>query len=1022
MKGAWMRPLTNAIAVVLALFGYSSIAAASTLMAVPVVDGSNTGYIGIRQLDNTYPIAADQYWHASGYTVPGDGGGGDFYTGSALHSCASTPNLSGAHWITNMPGIGFSGNSGVVAGMGTESHGHGISSYDMVVNVTTGVSGTVTLATAPTGTDSGATLYFSPDNGGSVIADGESPSHCFYRVSYSYSAKEWGAFENYDPATNTTPNGRDDTIALGNWINANQPHIAVPGSSVIVAPLICNGGGVIQGPPTQAVAESQTAIPQFTIYAPNGSTRFPFSTVSGTIPAMLLMQSQNFSGGPTGCAIHGIGLIADGAGAIDTVHALGTGDLIDGHSYLGNGRYNVSDASTTSNLQIDDSSINDGYAANLYLSSSGVKISRNSVGSAGNGNPSPVGDNIDIMSPSTAPPYASVSDVLISDNIIQQAQGWGLNASNTRFLRAISNYFDDNGKGFPTTTSGIEISNSSVATICGNTVHRNSSGGQQASTPAAPPTTYTPHIHFVGTDDSISLCGNAYVQGLTNGLPGHQTPIIAVRPDYDYDVDTSATPLLTNFSILDNPAPQNYGVYSPGSNPLLPNAVTLLQSSNIPQVPQNFFSGLTLKRLSGTEIQIGAGAAADSTNSAMLTLSSPCTVNLSNSPGYGALDTGTLAIHTTYFFFIISSPGGGNVNCIASTNQNPSFAYVPSYGLTSYAYTTPSSELVFNAAPTTNAPPPTLSSNLKFNPLAGLLPNDYITGTASQFTSGSQLTSLGPYYQSFTGVATPTTPVNLKILNFPTSPGLYGVVPNMLVGDIGSSGGVITSNTYVTNVCYAVGNCIPALAINCSTGGTPPCVGLSQSTSASVSSDTVYFSGNFNFTVNLPSPVTSSATQNQPVTAQGGLYRLVGALYTVGTMAIPPFVQDGETVYLATPVRDVNTPTSLCGPIGTSRVHCQLSVPCGRNLVCATGLKVEAFGRIIGGPNDLLITSFDQNPSTSSNFSMSPGYSTASSTTTTSFPFRLYTNPNGAVGVQASTATGTDAYEMTDGWVFHPSP
>jgi len=998
-------------------FALSSAAATPTLTAIAVIDGSVNSLPGIRQLNDGSGVSANQYWHAAGYFSLADGGGGDFYTGPSLTSCGTT-SITDATWSQNSPVIGFSTNAGVHVGMAlAETIANQLTKYDMVVAV--GPT-SLTLATAPVGTMSGVSLSFSPDNGGSVVADQETSPHCFYRVSYNYSPKEWGAYENFNPAN--LPLSNDDTIPLGNWINANQPHIAVPGLSGITAPLICNDGGIIQGPPTQGVAESNTSIPQFTIYAPNPPppATFAFSIVpgSGIVPPMLQMQPQNLSDvGPARCAIHGVGLIADGAGAIDTVHALGSGDLIDGHSYLAQGRYNVSDAATTSNLQIYDSSINSSYSHGVYLTSSSAKISRNSIAGAGSKNPAPgdVGDDIYIAPAGVAPSGIS-SDILISENIIQQAQGWGLNANNTRFLRAISNYFDDNGKqvtsGGTATLAGIQIANSSLVSICGNTFHRSAAGSQGTSTPTSPPASYTYHVHFTGADDSVSLCGNVYLPGVTNGSTGLAPPI-QIRPDFNYDADPAA--VLTNFSIQDNPASQNYGVYSPGST--TPNAVTLLQSSNIALVPQNFFSGLTLSNVAGSssQVKIARGAAADSTNSAILTLSSPCTVDLSaTTPGLGAVDIAPVQPHTTYYFFVVAAPGGGSANCIASQSQTPSFQNAGAYALTPKTYTIAGSQLVFNAGNSSATPAmPTVSSNLAKNPLAGLAVGDAVTGGGFG-SSFSSITSLSPYYQSWNGTTNGGSP--LVTFSVSVMPPLSGVVPYMVV-----NGPQILIGSFVTVVCPTSSTCLYA-SPSLSACSPVPCVTLNQTVNGTgMNTGPVTFGGNFNFAA---SPAASSTTYPDAVMALGGLYRLVGALYTQTGTDVVPFVQDGQTFYLQTSVMDINTNTPTCAnSFDTHATPCALSVPCGLNATCAQGVKVEAFGRIVGGPSKLLLSSYDQTGITHPVGFMSgePGYATTSTMAHTAYPFRVYTNTAGQVRLQAN-AGGTGAFEVTEGWVFHPTP
>jgi hypothetical protein len=282
------------------------------------------------------------------------------------------------------------------------------------------------------------------------------------------------------------------------------------------------------------------------------------------------------------CAVHSVGLTAkspSSTGAYDTVHAYGAGDLIDGHSYLSGGNHNVSDVdssgnTTTSNLQIYDSSIKDSVSDGLYLHSSGIKVSRNSISGAGTG--STAANNISVAPSANAPPP---SDILISDNIIQEGKGWGLTTQGAHLIRVVSNYFDNNANQTPTISppnGAVELGDgTSHVTLCGNVYHRTGSGLEQVN--GSGPGSY--HVYLAGRVDSISQCANVYFPGLNSNIQ------IPVRPDYNYNVASATKP--TNISTADNPAPQNYGVYFPGAD-------SLLQSSNVPQIPKSLSGNIRL--------------------------------------------------------------------------------------------------------------------------------------------------------------------------------------------------------------------------------------------------------------------------------------------------------------------------------------------------------------------------------------------------------------------------------------------
>jgi hypothetical protein len=232
---------------------------------------------------------------------------------------------------------------------------------------------TITLNNAAQATSTD-TLQFSGENLGFTFVD--SARNCFTRVNPTYSQKEYGAVS--DGQTNDTP-------PLQNWMNANQPHIAVAGNSVIRSPLICGGmdtgghsltdGVSIQGSPTQSVGQSLGAVPTFVISAPN-STLNPFSGA-----AMLIMEPHE------ACAIHGVGLIAGGNGATVNFDALdvdGAHALVDGHSMLSGGYYDLNTNSAGVNLKVYDSALNGAVKDDAIIGAPNTKLIRNVFAAAGN--------------------------------------------------------------------------------------------------------------------------------------------------------------------------------------------------------------------------------------------------------------------------------------------------------------------------------------------------------------------------------------------------------------------------------------------------------------------------------------------------------------------------------------------------------------------------------------------------------------------------------------------------------------
>jgi hypothetical protein len=117
-------------------------------------------------------------------------------------------------------------------------------------------------------------------------------------------------------------------------------------------------------------------------------------------------------------------------------------------------------------------------------------------------------------------------------------------------------------------------------------------------------------------------------------------------------------------------------VFSPNAAAVLP------QQQALPGFPANTITGLTMSSVSSlsspsTVMSILVGQAADSTNSILISLTTGCTVDLSNpnpAGSLGQLDTGTVANNKTYYFFLIADSTGANApGCIASKNPAPTF-------------------------------------------------------------------------------------------------------------------------------------------------------------------------------------------------------------------------------------------------------------------------------------------------------------------------------------------------------------
>jgi len=178
---------------------------------------------------------------------------------------------------------------------------------------------------------SGTTWTITTDNGGSILRDGEATPVCYSRVNPSYSPKEWGAYED---------GSHYDTAALQSWLNAPQPHIGVPGVSIITSPLYCtSASAVMSGPPMQGNTEVNDVPPLFQIVADDGNGGFDTAVAPATNPAMYQMIAP-------GCAIHNVGLFADGSGKFDVVDAYSEADIVY-DSYLSGGANGSSPSGNT---------------------------------------------------------------------------------------------------------------------------------------------------------------------------------------------------------------------------------------------------------------------------------------------------------------------------------------------------------------------------------------------------------------------------------------------------------------------------------------------------------------------------------------------------------------------------------------------------------------------------------------------------------------------------------------------------
>jgi hypothetical protein len=805
----------------------------------------------------------------------------------------------------------------------------------------------MTIPATGTGSASVSTLAFTGDNNGTLIVDSaNSPNFdCYQKINYRGEPHEWGAWGDGTPTS-----GHDDTVALEGWLGA----FGNPPATTSTASYPTNYGPWIATSPANYLVSSPLSCP------PNATLMGPanFSTNKGT-PPVRIFAGGSFSGGPAvlemndHCRLSGIAIDASQTSGIDAVDIDGTHVGIDGHALIenaGTGAYDVSCGATVGphgddGLQIKNAQIIGAGSDNIHLAGAcpNVRLIDDTISGAG-------GNGV----------YFTSTDLTIADGTVEQSQGVGINLNTARYVAVSGEYIDHNGKSTTLTPPlpGIQISGSSHISLCGNHIQ-----GSGATVPTSEP--FTSQIYFSGTNDNISLCGNAYT---ADNLAASN---IGVTPQYVYDADS--TSVLTNSGTYESPGNHANGVYSP-------NAALILPQIKAPHVPVGFISGLQLSN-SGTSqtVVIGPGEASDSTGSASIVLPGTCSVNL-NVSGNNGLDTGTLTSFTTYFFYLIANPGGGNPSCIASTSPTgPSFSDA-SFSGTGYQLATTgsiaASNVIFNVGSITGA-----SVN---DPLTLSASPDIVSSIGS-FSTASPVTGFTITSGSGTSIVVSSA---------------TGLVDGMQISD-GTN--CFQGGTYITSI-----------------SGTT--IGISNSITCTPSGEPGYASNAQQIVL------TSSTTQtrvNKPLTINTGIYRLLGALYTDNSMPKPHivlFTQEGDTFYLTTPVKDVDTAAPLCSGTITD-TPCQLSVPCGRLLAtCASpGVKVEALGRIVGGTtstNPLLVSSPDQD-NVAANFPTVPGYSTANTSANASYPFRVYTDSSGNIRLTSTGAGTTTASEITDGWVFH---
>lgn len=951
---------------------------------------------------------------AQGYGYPGDGGGGTFVNptfsingqstnqycmsanGTAGNSSNNTLTITN---ITPFPtGITLGNTIAFYTSGGTLLFsGASITAYSVSQNtITVSVSGTITSASG--------NFYIGGANGGTTILDGANPANCFLRVTSNYSQKEWGAYSD-----GQVHNG--ETANLQSWLYANQPHIAVAGTSVITGPLYCgvhpwNGtiyptatdGTVIQGPPPSAVSAGPV-MPAFVIEA--NDTNAPQLNQNfyqtGTFAMLIMGQPQ--------CGLSAVGMVGNSklqnhaAGQYyNIVNALAENDSVINHSQLSGG-YNGLDCTSTNwnnNVTVLDSSIlgqaNNGV--NAPYPCPNLRIERSVISNPGN----------------DAIAFSGVQ-ALIENNVIEQSLGDGVAccppsspcSGGGQQLVVNGNYFDNNGKGIgpltnpsDTPTYNFHSYGCNVISITGNQFHRSGAATEGATGNNVP--IYTAQVWFDNQNDTVSMAGNVNLAGNDPSQP-------TMRPDFDIELGKGAT--VTNFSYADSATPQNLGVFGP--------TASLSVASVYQPVQENYITGFgTQSPPNASVLDIFTGSAADSSNAQLITLPTssqpyPCTVDLTQS-GYGGLDVGgsKLATNTQYNFFEFSQGGYSSKSyCIASTGVVPNFPATNQTGFNIapsaklYGYLTANGNVITNIAQTQCSNCPSSANN---NPFGGIAVGDTITDT------------LGYIPWSLTG--TPTTITSLASLTTVSVSGVYkgqnnfagnnftianGIYAGEMIGNDGCNGCLSPNGTatYITAV-------DPAGACD---GGAAPCITLSQTSNLTVGTS-YSFQASGGYTITMSAAATASALPSaDTLLVWNDRYRLVASLFTTepgSQIILAPFAQNGNTFYLSTPV-----PFTATVPQGGISV----TLPVPKNI------SVEAFGRCVASAKVYLFNS-QQTSLPATAFPLVPGYDTQTTTSPdTAFPFRIYTSATGQILAQPQTGAGSATLEcMLDGWNLPRGP
>jgi hypothetical protein len=216
--------------------------------------------------------------------------------------------------------------------------------------------------------------------------------------------------------------------------------------------------------------------------------------------------------------------------------------------------------------------------------------------------------------------------------------------------------------------------------------------------------------------------------------------------------------------------------------------------------------------------------------------------------------------------------------------------------------------------------------------------------------------------------------------------------PNEVLQNANGGNAIVTATpTYIT-------------AINPG-GCTAPCISISQFPAHTVSGANIQASTQATITLNAAPSSGPAVGTTDTIYVYNDRYRQVAALYTnPSDHYLVTFTQDGDIFDLDEPVLGPSTTSLVDSPTPFTLA----SVP--------TGIPVEVKGRCIANAM-VHIFNVNQTPGTPAAFPAIPGFDTSS--TTSVFPYRVYTDTTATIDAESSNATGATFQCMTDGWVWH---